>query len=64
MALGDPNDWVSVKYIVAKGQNSGRVGSSLSEAKATIIHNADKYAIDGPWSKQQFPQLETSIQLG
>ncbi len=64
MALGDPNDWVSVRYLVANGQNAGRVAGSLSEARATIIRYADKYASDGPWSEQQFTHLEILTQIG
>jgi len=57
-ALGDPNDWISVRYLVSNGQYAGRVADPLSQARATIIRYADKYARVGPWSKQQFTHLE------
>ncbi|KAF8167953.1 alginate lyase-domain-containing protein [Crassisporium funariophilum] len=51
-ALGDPNDWVAIQYVVAQANQQSIAGyrSVTTSAQATIARHADNAASQGPWS--------------
>ncbi|KAH9486782.1 hypothetical protein JR316_0000847 [Psilocybe cubensis] len=58
-ALGDPNDWVNIDYIISQSSadSSSALVSSTKEAQAGIIRSATDLASKGPWSVVDSSQI-------